>query len=314
MEERHGTVLVVDDEPQNLHLLGEALREDHEIHVATSGREALQRAGTGTVPDLILLDVMMPGMDGWEVCGRLKSNPATADIPIIFITSRDDVSDETRGLGAGAVDYISKPFSPEVVRARVRTHLDLKRHMDKLAGLAAIDELTGLPNRRRFNRRLEEEWRRAARTGHPLTLVMMDVDHFKQYNDTYGHGRGDRCLRRVARALDGAVRRSADMVARFGGEEFTAILPFTNAPQGMMLGKRFCRAVQSLGLEHAASPVCSTVTISAGAATCYPGAGTASQILMEAADKMLYKAKEGGRNCVMGTSQPAPTSPHGSHG
>ncbi|MCG8342541.1 MAG: diguanylate cyclase, partial [Chlorobiales bacterium] len=231
---------------------------------------------------------------------RLKSNPATADIPVIIITARDRISDETKGLSAGAVDYISKPFSTEIVRARVQTHLNLKWHMDRLAGLAAIDELTGLPNRRRFNRRLEEEWARATRTGSPLALVMMDVDHFKFYNDHYGHGAGDECLRRVARALDNVVQRTADMVARYGGEEFAAILPFTNDAQGLVLGNRFCRAVSSLGVEHAASPVRECVTLSAGVAACIPAAGESPQALVDAADLMLYKAKGDGRNRAAG--------------
>ncbi len=300
MNDKRATVLIVDDEPQNVRLLGELLREEHEVIVATSGTEALRRTDSEIPPDLILLDVMMPEMDGWDVCRELKANPATRDIPIIFVTARDDVTDEAKGLAAGAVDYIAKPFSPEIVKARVRTHLTLKSQADRLANLSAMDDLTGLPNRRRFNQRLEEEWGRGARADDPLTVVMMDVDHFKQFNDNYGHGAGDDCLRRVAQALDGVVHRTADLVARYGGEEFAAILPATGIEDGMQVGERFRQAVESLCLEHGHSPTGRHITISVGVATQVPEAGGESGTLLEAADRKLYAAKNKGRNCVQG--------------
>jgi diguanylate cyclase (GGDEF)-like protein len=303
MTSERDTVLVVDDEPQNVRLLGQLLREEHEVIIATNGAEALRRADSEHPPDLILLDVMMPGMDGWDVCRELKTNPVTAGIPIIFVTARDDVTDEAKGLAAGAVDYITKPFSPEIVRARVRTHLTLKSQADRLASLTAIDDLTGLANRRRLNQRLEQEWRRAARTGDPLTVVMMDVDHFKQYNDNYGHGAGDDCLRRVAQALDSVVHRTADLVARYGGEEFMAILPATSAEDGVRIGERFRQAVEALYLEHGYSATSGNITISVGVATRVPMARGAPNALLEEADRMLYTAKGKGRNCVVGESQ-----------
>jgi diguanylate cyclase (GGDEF)-like protein len=299
MSELRDTILIVDDEPQNLHLLGGILREEHEVIIATSGREAIRRVCSETSPDLILLDIVMPDMDGLDVCRELKANPATEGIPIIFITARDKVADEAEGFAVGAVDYIAKPFSADIVRARVRTHLTLKRQADKLASLTVIDELTGLPNRRRFNQRLEDEWKRAVRSGKALTLVMIDVDHFKRYNDNYGHSAGDDCLRYVARALDKVVQRAADMVARYGGEEFVAILPDTNAIQGLQVGERFCDTISALQLEHKYSPSGKHITISVGVATCIPTMHIRSQTLLEMADNMLYKAKRKGRNCVV---------------
>ncbi len=303
-KQRH-RVLIVDDEPQNVRLLGELLRKEHEIIVATSGAEALRRVDSEYPPDLVLLDITMPEMDGWEVCRVLKANPATVDIPIIFVTARGDVTDETKGLAAGAVDYITKPYSAEIVKARVRTHLTLKSQADRLASLSAMDELTGLANRRRFNQRLKQEWRRATRTGDPLTLVMMDVDHFKQYNDNYGHGAGDDCLRRVAQALDSVVQRSADLVARYGGEEFAAILPATDAEDGLQVGERFRQTVDALSLEHGYSATSGNVTISVGVATRIPNLLGEPTTLLQEADRMLYAAKDKGRNCVVGDGKTA---------
>jgi diguanylate cyclase (GGDEF)-like protein len=297
-------VLIVDDEPQNLHLLVDALRNEHELIVATSGREAIKRADSHISPDLILLDVVMPEMDGWDVCRKLKANPRTEGIPIIFVTSRDEVVDEAKGLAAGAVDYITKPFSPEIVRARVRTHLTLKSQADTLASLSVIDDLTGMPNRRHFNQRLEEEWRRATRTSSPVTLVMMDVDHFKQYNDNYGHGAGDECLRRVAQVLGTVIHRTADMVARYGGEEFAAILPATDVEHGMQIAERFRQVVNSLGLEHGYSSTNEFITISVGVATRVPQLQEEPHNLLQVADRMLYEAKARGRNCVAGDHLP----------
>jgi diguanylate cyclase (GGDEF)-like protein len=298
MTDKRATVLIVDDEPQNIRLLVDVLRDEHELLIAIGGREAIKRVDSQNPPDLILLDVVMPEMDGWAVCRALKANPITEGIPIIFVTARDDVVDEAKGLAAGAVDYITKPFSPEIVRARVDTHLALKSQADMLASLSAIDDLTGLPNRRRFNQRMKEEWRRATRTASPITVVMMDVDHFKQYNDNYGHGTGDDCLRRVAQALGKVVQRSADLVARYGGEEFAAILPATDEEHGVQIGERFRQAVYALRLVHEYSTTSGYITISAGVATCVPGLHENAHNLLGIADQMLYKAKDAGRNCV----------------
>jgi PleD family two-component response regulator len=207
-------ILIVDDERLNLSALASALNNDHKVIVAMNGEQAL-KAVQAARPDLILLDVNMPGLDGYEVCRRLKTDESTQGIPIIFITALSDAADETRGLDLGAVDYIVKPFNISVVRARVRTHLRLKQQADLLERYAFRDGLTGLHNRRAFDEKRTTEWQRCLQAGLPLSAIILDVDHFKLFNDHYGHGAGDECLARVARALAGCVVRSADMVARY---------------------------------------------------------------------------------------------------
>ena len=181
--------------------------------IGTRG-SALALAQAEPPPDLILLDVMMPGMDGYEVCRRLKGHAATANIPVLFVSSRDEEEDEARGLSLGAIDYIVKPIRPSIVQARVRNHLDLKRSRDLLQRLTTQDHLTGISNRRRFDDFLDMEWRRAAREQAPISLIAIDIDHFKAYNDHYGHPGGDQCLIEVARTLATCVTRPCDLVAR----------------------------------------------------------------------------------------------------
>ncbi len=295
------TVLLVDDEPTNIQALAHLLRGDYHIQVATGGAKALEIATGDTPPDLILLDIVMPEPDGYEVCRQLKADPRTQDIPVIFVTGRNTTEDEERGLDLGAVDYITKPFTPTITRTRVRNHIDLKLKTDALERLSLRDGLTGLPNRRALDQRLTEEWHRAQRDGTPLSLVMMDIDHFKAYNDDYGHGAGDGCLRRVARAIAAVPTRKADRVARYGGEEFIALLPGTDAPGARAVAERFRATTAELGLSHARSLTSATVTLSVGVATRAPASDRAADpgSLRDAADAALYAAKEGGRNRVV---------------
>jgi PleD family two-component response regulator len=206
-------LLVVDDQPDNVRALYHALNAEHQVLVATGGAQALAMA-VDKQPALILLDVVMPDIDGLEVCRRLKADPRTADIPVIFVSAGTAEADETQGLDAGAVDYIGKPISPAIVRARVRTHLTLKRQSDQLRELAYVDGLSGVANRRSFDERLQQEWGRAAREDQPVSLILIDIDAFKAYNDHYGHQAGDDALRRVARQLQATLARPADLVAR----------------------------------------------------------------------------------------------------
>jgi diguanylate cyclase (GGDEF)-like protein len=287
-------ILIVDDHPANVRLLGQVLHDDYELYFATSGADALTRAAGGQV-DLVLLDVQMPEMDGFEVCRRLKGDDATRGVPVIFVTALGEVADETRGFEVGGVDYITKPISPPVVRARVRTHLELKEARDLLEQLASVDALTGIANRRRFDLCLDQEWRRAVRGRHWLSLVLLDVDYFKKYNDRYGHARGDECLASLAQALAATCRRPADLVARYGGEEFALVLPEAE-PEGARLVVRAVLArVQELALEHAASPCGPHVTVSLGVVSLVPAEGDAALEVLKEADRLLYEAKEGGR-------------------
>jgi len=301
--EPQASILVVDDSPENLQVISAVLKEHYKVKVAINGERALALATAAEPPDLILLDVMMPGMDGYEVCTRLKHNPATARIPVLFISSRDEEEDEARGLSLGAIDYIVKPIRPSIVQARVRNHIDLKRSRDLLERLTTQDHLTGISNRRRFDDYLAAEWRRAAREQTPLSLIAIDIDHFKAFNDHYGHPRGDHCLIHVARALASCVTRTTDLVARCGGEEFACVLPATDSAGAEKLAEQMRAGILAQCLEHAHSSTHSHVTISLGVATTVPQADEPVQALIDLADAALYEAKSAGRNRYVARSR-----------
>ena len=292
--QRH-KVLIVDDAPTNIHTLHAILSLEYDVLFATSGAEALEVAAREH-PDLLLLDVVMPGMDGYELCLLLRDDPRTRDTPIIFVTAMGDVDDETRGLQMGAIDYIIKPFSPSIVRMRVRNHLELKRHRDLLAAMSNRDGLTGIANRRRFDDCLRQEWLRAARGQTSLALIMIDIDQFKLFNDRYGHVTGDDCLRRVAAALSDVPRRPGDVVARYGGEEFVCILPETDGPGALRIAEQMRGEVLALTIPHAASTVVGSVSLSLGAAVILPGQEHDPSELLRSADDALYLSKRDGRN------------------
>lgn len=291
-------VLVVDDVPTNVKILADALRAEYRVRVATNGNDALRATQSEPVPDLVMLDVMMPEMDGYEVCRQIRKNAKTQRIPIIFVTARNADYDEEYGFSIGANDYICKPYSLLVVRARVRNQIQLKRQADQLEALSHIDALTQIPNRRRFDEVIETEWRRAFRLQQPLAVLMIDIDHFKQYNDHYGHGAGDDALRSVAATLNGGVVRPADLVARYGGEEFVVILPETRGDVAAAIAEKLRERVFSLAITHEYSSAAARMTISVGVAALVPGEQSSAQQLLEMADKMLYMSKEGGRNRV----------------
>lgn len=300
IDEPHPLVLIVDDSSANIQLLAQALLQDYRVKFATSGQGALQLAGALEKPDLILLDVMMPDMDGYEVCRRLQNNPSTHDIPIIFVTAKNDIQDQEYGFNLGAVDYIIKPFEMPIVRARVRNHINLKRKTELLEKLALLDGLTSIPNRRRFDEVFQLEWNRAARNHAWLSLLMIDVDHFKAFNDNYGHGAGDECLKRVACSLQKSLFRAGDVVARYGGEEFAVVLPKCNAHNARSVAERIRGSVATLNIPHRYSAAADHITVSIGYAALVPPQHEDPQTLVEAADKSLFLAKQGGRNRVCG--------------
>lgn len=291
-------ILIVDDNAVNLTLLDAALGGEYEIRLAPGGKQALEVVESPEPLDLILLDVMMPEVDGHAVCRAVKANPQRRRCPVIFVTALDEEADEERGFALGAVDYITKPVSIPIVRARVRTHIALKKQADLLEELCRIDALTGIANRRRFDEAYEQERRRALRDGKPLSALLADIDHFKEYNDHYGHGAGDACLARVAAALTSVVSRPGDLVARYGGEEFVAVLPATGEEGARGIAERMCSAVRSLEIPHAHSSAARILTISIGCATSEPGSSDAPAWLLESADRMLYRAKKEGRDRV----------------
>lgn len=296
---QRAAILVVDDQPANIQLLYAILGEEYDLIMAMSGADALQLCQEN-VPDLVLLDIQMPDLSGFEVCQALKENEATRHTPIIFVTAQTTSDEETRALRDGAVDFIAKPFNPDVVKARVRTHILLKRQSDLLRTLAFLDPLTGLANRRRFEDSLRAEWRRCRRNGSMLALLMIDVDHFKAYNDRYGHQLGDACLQLVGRTLQHRFKRSHDLIARYGGEEFVCLMPECDLDGACSKAEELRQAIAALEIEHGASPTSSFVTISVGVHAMVPDSDSTFEPLVDIADRQLYTAKRNGRNRVVG--------------
>lgn len=294
--ENRAKILIIDDESVYIDVLSDLLRSEHRIVAAKTGEAAMERLEKNSLPDLILLDVIMPGRNGYQICEWLKSNPRTRDIPVIFITASSNEEDEAKGFAVGAVDYITKPFRPSIVQARVKTHIELKRRGDMLERLAIIDGLTSIPNRRRFDQFLDYEWSRSLRYGHPFSLLLMDVDFFKLYNDHYGHAEGDCCLRKVAEAISRSLPRTMDLAARYGGEEFACVLPETNLSGGTAVAERILRSVRDLEIPHACSKAAQVVTLSVGIACMTPSTGTRPLDMIGQADQALYLAKFNGRN------------------
>lgn len=257
------SVLLVDDNPAMIQVMGRMLEGLGHLRFATSGADALKKVREAP-PDLVLLDAEMPGMSGFEVCEHMKSNHALRDIPIIFVTSHSETEFEALGLDSGASDYLAKPVNEIALVARVKAQLRAKEQADALRHLARVDGLTGMANRRWFDESLEREWLRAQRPGEPISVLLLDLDHFKLFNSRYGHPAGDACLRQVSQALQACLLRPADMVARHGGDEFALLLPGTSRPGAEHLAHRVLRAVEELAIAHATSPLYGHVTVSIG--------------------------------------------------
>lgn len=295
------SILIVDDNIHLIALMGKMLEPLARVIFATNGQAALREMRKSR-PDLVLLDQEMPGMSGDEVSAAMRDDPDLRDIPVIFVTGHNDVDAEVRALTAGAVDFIAKPVHEAILLARVKTQLRLKGLSDELRRSAALDGLTGIANRAAFDSRLAIEWARASRNGAPLSLLLLDVDHFKQYNDHYGHPAGDRCLQAIAKALDGVSRRANDLAARVGGEEFAVLLPDTSLAGARVAAERLREDILALEMPHARSSTLPLVTVSIGAAHWVPGnseTACRSSDLIDWADRALYAAKAAGRNQVV---------------
>ena len=292
------TILIVDDERLNIDIISSEFSPEYEILIAKDGKQALKRLENHPV-DLMLLDIIMPEISGYEIIKIVKNNEKCKNIPVIFITSKSEIEDETIGLQLGAVDYIRKPFNLPIVRARVKTHLDLKLKTDLLEQLVSLDGLTSINNRRKVDEILLHEWKRSKRNNTPVSIIMIDIDFFKKYNDNYGHTAGDNCLRKVSQGLKNCLKRPDDFLGRFGGEEFVVILPNTDTKGAAHIAECLRMAVENLHIPHQFSPMTGYVSISAGGATCIPDTSWESPtILVESADQMLYRSKENGRNQV----------------
>lgn len=315
-------VLVVDDcttSRQSLRTLLES-KGYPDVLGAASGEEALGLlGGAGPPVEAVLLEVEMPGLDGIETCRRIKAAPHNRDLPVLVVTGSAGEEVLEAAFAAGATDFLAKPLRAAELLARLDAALRLKRELDQrrereaelvqataqlqklneeLQRLAVLDELTGVANRRFFNRVLEQEWGRAAREVHPLSLLLLDIDFFKNFNDYYGHQKGDECLRRVAGALLALVKRPGDQVARYGGEEFVVLMPHTGQRGAAGVAEKLRHKVEELGLEHARSAVHDRVTISLGVATAIPERRSSPETLVAAADQAVYEAKRLGRNRV----------------
>lgn len=290
-------ILIVDDDALNRIILEKTLGDEHEVYLVKSGEEALAFV-KHTQVDLIILDIMMPGMNGYEVLVQLKESSTSQAIPIIFISANNSHEDEVKGLELGAMDYIVKPFSAATVKVRVRNQLLIKQKNDLLEMLASIDGLTEIHNRRYLDEHLEREWRISKRNHSPLCVLLIDIDHFKRYNDCYGHRAGDECLKTVAQTLAAQCDRSSDFVARYGGEEFVAVLPNTTKQDAIAFANKLRHVVNELNIEHNASSSASHITISVGIASSEGSLAYTEKALLEEADLGLYNAKKSGRNQV----------------
>ena len=301
-------ILLVDDDLVVRARVSESLTQDgFEVILAKDGNDGMM-AYQQHRPDLILVDAVMPILDGFEFCQQLK-NLGDRLTPILMITSLDDNESVDRAFASGATDYITKPINLSILRQRVRnlirqSHLiknqlnELQQANQNLQLLANLDSLTKLANRRGFDDYMQREWERMQRIRAPLSLIMCDVDFFKNYNDRYLHPIGDKCLIEVATAMQNTVRRTGDLVARYGGEEFAIVLPNTNALGAVSVAENIRSAIKNLQIIHEASSVCPYVTISVGVSTIIPTQENDFQTLIHAADRALYQSKSQGRDRV----------------
>jgi len=321
------SILIVDDSQDSLLLLEHILKEAdyNDLLLAKSGAEAFHLLNMNDPlnenahVDLILMDILMPEIDGIKACRTIKEHGHLQGIPVIMVTAVTETKELQLAFAAGAIDYITKPFNKIELLARVRSALRLKYEMDArkarekelieltrqleaanemLERLSYVDGLTGIPNRRYFDEFIEQEWKRATRDATPISIILADIDHFKAFNDTYGHQAGDDCLRQIAKTFRGAVRRPGDIIARYGGEEFVAVLSGTDMAGAVSVAEAMRLRIIELGIPHVNSGVIDKVSMSLGVATAIPGRSTYPSTLIGSADKALYKAKEDGRNRI----------------
>jgi diguanylate cyclase (GGDEF)-like protein len=296
MSSQQSKILIIDDDERYIQSLSSLLESQYAIVTTAESENALNIAMVEQ-PHLVLLDLMMEGIDGYQVIRELKQNLETADIPIIIVTGSHDFRDETLCLKLGAVDYITKPYNPEIVKARVHTHVEMKRQKDFLKTLSYQDGLTGIANRRYFDDALIREHRRCKRNGTPLSLLMIDIDFFKAYNDIYGHLTGDDCLKLVVLTMQEQLSRSSDLLARYGGEEFICVLPDTDLEGAKVIAERMRSAILEQQIPHKKG-VGGMITVSLGVVSGMPREGVDPRKFLISADQCLYRAKVSGRNRI----------------
>ncbi|MCT7613734.1 diguanylate cyclase [Aliarcobacter butzleri] len=296
MEFKKTTILVVDDMTTTLLLLHDLLKDTYEVKIAKSGTKALEILESPNDIDLILLDIEMPDINGYDVCKRIKNNETIKNIPIIFITGRTSQEDEEYGLNLGAIDYITKPFNKAIVKLRIKNYLDLKIKNDMLEKLSMYDGLTNIRNRRFFDETFEKTFSEIKRDKKSLAVLMIDIDFFKPYNDNYGHGQGDETLRKVAKALEKTIKRASDFVARYGGEEFVILLKDIKKDGVEAVANNLLNAVRELKITHEFSKIENYVTVSIGASFYNSNSDITKLELLLKADETLYSVKNSGRN------------------
>ena len=296
MEFKKPTILVVDDMTTTLLLIHDLLKDTYEVKIAKSGTKALEILESPNDIDLILLDIEMPDINGYDVCKRIKNNETIKNIPIIFITGRTSQEDEEYGLNLGAIDYITKPFNKAIVKLRIKNYLDLKIKNDMLEKLSMYDGLTNIRNRRFFDETFEKTFSEIKRDKKSLAVLMIDIDFFKPYNDNYGHGQGDETLRKVAKALEKTIKRASDFVARYGGEEFVILLKDINKDGVEAVANNLLNAIRELKITHEFSKIENYVTISIGASFYNSNSDITKLELLLKADETLYNVKNSGRN------------------
>jgi diguanylate cyclase (GGDEF)-like protein len=294
-------ILIVDDEYINIEILDAGLSGEYQTMRCEFGPDTMKIAQIEQ-PDIILLDINMPEMNGYQVCHALKENDLTRHIPVVFSSALDTVEDEILGFEFGASDYITKPFNMQLVLLRVRNLLLLKQKTDLLEKLANLDGLTNIPNRRHFDSVFQAEWHRAKRRNESISVCLLDVDSFKQFNDHYGHVAGDKCLIAIANELVHSCRRGSDVAARYGGEEFVVLLAEGNSADALAFSENLCKRICELGIKHAYSKCTDVITVSIGVATVIPKDDVPRESLLTQADEQLYRAKKNGKNQVCSSS------------
>ena len=300
MSQPHPTlprILIIDDEAAHRSTLTSLLQPDYDLSLASNEAEALASLAT-RLPDLILLDADLGRAEGYAICRRLKAEKSTSLIPIIMLTELLDAEIEAQIVSAGAQEYLLKPFNPGLVSSRVKRQFPYQQTLVPVAALASTDELTQVMNRQALLERIPEEIARCRRVDAPISLIVLDIDYFRKYNDRYGREAGDECLRRVAQVLNSVVSRPADLVARYDGESFAIILPDTDILGASVIAEAACAAVQAQEIEHAESPISDCVSISLGVVCKQPEDKRELVDLFSAADDALYRAKLAGRNGV----------------
>ncbi|MDR0858992.1 MAG: diguanylate cyclase [Oscillospiraceae bacterium] len=294
--EKEYSVLAVDDETTNLILLNVILSPDYTVLTAKSGAEALRRAEKDK-PDLILLDIILPDINGFEVLSRLKESPETRDIPVIIITGLTEENDEERGFFLGAVDYITKPFKNGIVRARVNTHMQILRYIRTIERLGLVDPMLYIANKRSFDVRFVQEWRKSGREQAPISFMMIDIDKFKSYNDTYGHPQGDILLQNAARVFRTAAKRPSDLAARLGGDEFGVLLPNTSAEEALAIAESIRAEIDALRIPTN-NGTNTVTTVSIGLTTHIPKEDEDTKDFLSKTQKNLHLSKTTGRNKI----------------